>query len=367
MACVTQTAPLQPGNSQTWFGATPAAHLEPDGVDLVDARHFETGDHYAIVAVFTLGNKMKSFKPDRPILLYPLNGGDWVGHYYHYLFGYLMPIVLYPHRKNDHTCVLSVGHLDHITREVFGDDIHIVQVETPIQSRIIGARKRLSSTLRFVPFRKPVRKLLLGGFLIKLLKEYDLKDVLILDAYDNPLRHQADRLTRFRSVVLDRLASKLDQLSTLQYRQDVVVIERGEPGEQFVAIGQTAGKQRRSIPNINSLCQRLRKSCSVGKHCLEDMEFAAQIALFSRAKVVVAQHGAALSNIVWMRPSSLVLEVIPPKKVPNTPQKEFFSSIATQVGVHHHYILQHGDHADLTEVQLAEIEMLVTRHLESTH
>lgn len=310
---------------------------------------------------------MKACKPERPILLYPLNGGDWVGHYYHYLFGYLLPIALYPHRKTGQTCVLSVGHLDHITRDIFGDDVRVVSIQISVQSRIIGLRNRLSSTLRFVPFRRPVRKLLLRVFLSSLLKEHDLKAIKILDAYDNPLHHSADRLTRFRSVVLDRLASKLDQLSTLQYRQDVVVIERGEPGEQFVAIGQTAGKQRRSIPNINSLCQRLSKTCSVGKHCLEDMEFAAQITLFSGAKVVVAQHGAALSNIVWMRPGSLVLEVIPPEKVPNTPQKEFFSSIATQMGVHHHYILQHGDHADLTEVQLAEIEMLVTGHLESIH
>ncbi|MGI9514998.1 MAG: glycosyltransferase family 61 protein, partial [Anderseniella sp.] len=280
----------------------PWVHLEPDGVDLVYGSHFETGCHYAIVSILAVEKKMKACKPERPILLYPLNGGDWVGHYYHYLFGYLLPIALYPHRKTGQTCVLSVGHLDHITRDIFGDDVRVVSIQISVQSRIIGLRNRLSSTLRFVPFRRPVRKLLLRVFLSSLLKEHDLKAIKILDAYDNPLHHSADRLTRFRSVVLDRLASKLDQLSTLQYRQDVVVIERGEPGEQFVAIGQTAGKQRRSIPNINSLCQRLSKTCSVGKHCLEDMEFAAQITLFSGAKVVVAQHGAALSNIVWMRP-----------------------------------------------------------------
>lgn len=309
------------------------------------------------------GSNMKLSTFDRPTLLYPLNGGDWVGHYYHYLFGYLMPIVLHFPSRTEQIGVLSVGHLDHVTTDVFGDDIRILPLSTSDQRKIISSRKKISKTLRFLPFKKPIRKILVKSFLHSLLKDYDINGVIILDSYDNPLLYQTCRLKNFRSLVLDCLSSKLDQLKQGHSGNNVVLIERGEPGEQYLALGQTAGKQRRSIPNIKCLCNQLSKCCNVGKYKLEEMTFPAQVALFSEADVIVAQHGAALSNIVWMRPDSLVLEVIPAQQAQGKSQSEFFSSLAAAMGVQHRYIFQHDNHASLTKDQMAEIETAILHYL----
>ena len=42
---------------------------------------------------------------------------------------------------------------------------------------------------------------------------------------------------------------------------------------------------------------------------LEDMGFSAQIQAFSQARIVVGQYGAGLSHILFLKPSSLVIEI----------------------------------------------------------
>ena len=44
---------------------------------------------------------------------------------------------------------------------------------------------------------------------------------------------------------------------------------------------------------------------------LEEATLRAQVALFAATATLVAQHGAALVNMVWMAPGGLVVEILP--------------------------------------------------------
>ena len=62
---------------------------------------------------------------------------------------------------------------------------------------------------------------------------------------------------------------------------------------------------------------------------LEGLSFAEQVSIMVGSAVVVAAHGAALTNIVWMRPKTTVVEVSPH----NFDYSSYFGSLAAEVGL----------------------------------
>jgi capsular polysaccharide biosynthesis protein len=74
---------------------------------------------------------------------------------------------------------------------------------------------------------------------------------------------------------------------------------------------------------------------------LERVDLPEQIALFSRATTVIAQHGAGLANVLWMPPGSQVIEIIPDDQ----DRREHFSRLAEVVGARYSAVSQVGPHA----------------------
>ena len=70
--------------------------------------------------------------------------------------------------------------------------------------------------------------------------------------------------------------------------------------------------ERRKILNEKELLTILKKN-NFKTYYLENISFAKQIKIFSNAKYVVGLHGAGLSNIVWMKNKSYLLELRPEK------------------------------------------------------
>jgi hypothetical protein len=69
------------------------------------------------------------------------------------------------------------------------------------------------------------------------------------------------------------------------------------------------GIDRRATPNLFELKQELEKNWEVHFVQLEEMSLLNQIKLFRSADVVVAQHGAALANLVWCQQQTRVFEI----------------------------------------------------------
>jgi capsular polysaccharide biosynthesis protein len=71
--------------------------------------------------------------------------------------------------------------------------------------------------------------------------------------------------------------------------------------------------------------------------CLEDYDFSTQIALLSNAEVVVAPHGAGLTNLVWCSSTTKVLEIFSPNYLNLS-----FWAIANHVGLEYFYLIGDG-------------------------
>jgi len=297
----------------------------------------------------------KSAQTDNSILLFPMNNGG-AGHFYHYILGYLMPIVTSPDRTPGRFSVVSVGLLDRITREVFADEVDIVQHPTMAAQDYPKLRDRLNKLLGGFFLKRVIIRPIVKRSMSSALKEYNPGRLVMLESFDNPLRYQSERISVFRDFVEKRLADRIETVKKSADKPDILLIDRAPPHSHYADVGRSSGSQRRSIPNINSLCELLNKHRKTEIFHLEDKDLALQIAAFSEANIVVAQHGAALTNIIWMRPGSLVVEIIPPDKVPATPRHEYFSLLAEVMNIRHQYIFQDHNHAELTASQMQQIE-----------
>ncbi len=67
---------------------------------------------------------------------------------------------------------------------------------------------------------------------------------------------------------------------------------------------------------------------------LESLSFAQQVSLLAQAKVVIAPHGAGLTNLVFCQPGTIVLELFSPRYVPS-----YFWEIADLIGLAHYHLV----------------------------
>ena len=98
----------------------------------------------------------------------------------------------------------------------------------------------------------------------------------------------------------------------------ILMVDRGPSDPYYnssLAEIKTSAKQRRSIPNFNTLADAVRSLEPSAKAIrLEKLSLKNQARLFKNARVVVMQHGAAMTNVFWMRPGSRVIEIGPARR-----------------------------------------------------
>ncbi len=70
------------------------------------------------------------------------------------------------------------------------------------------------------------------------------------------------------------------------------------------------GNERREINNINQLEIYLKNNCnSFESIYLEEMDFEKQVTYFYNAQLIICAHGAALSNMLFCNPNTIILEI----------------------------------------------------------
>jgi hypothetical protein len=100
----------------------------------------------------------------------------------------------------------------------------------------------------------------------------------------------------------------------------------------------TGGAARRSIPNAGELVAALSKLGAVASVSLEGLPLIEQVRLFSSARLIVAQHGAALANLVFCRPGTRVLKIFP------ADSWNCFQPLAETFQVEYHRLTTAGPH-----------------------
>ncbi len=280
--------------------------------------------------------------PERsPLLVVPANRGGSVEHFYHFLFGYLLPFLeaCHPLRGQHRFLLRDCGPMNRLMDELTGFEIRRWPAGM-VLTAVVGSNPSLAAVPRLVP-----------------------------PGFDAPDSYDAARFRRLRRLVPALFAAPL-AAAAARYpgaaaERLVLVVDRAPPHPFYAsarAEAPGAGAERRSIPNIAELQAALAARHATLLVRLEALPFFDQVHLFSRAWRVVGQHGAGLAHMIWAREDAALVEVLPnPGGVPvdRIAHADFFRGICGALGMRWHGVAQPGDHAPVEPGQvLAALEAL---------
>jgi hypothetical protein len=220
-------------------------------------------------------------------------------HFYHFLLGYLLPLAAYIARRGiaeDRAIILrDCGPLGRILRELALPGLLCCERFTHASIR---------KTLQHSPWAEIDE---IEGFDFGHLPGEEVS----YDAVSIGIGVQF--LRRRLASAIETARTEINASWTGSPR--VLMIERGEadPFYQSSLVElKSAANQRRSIGNHGELAARLAADYPGFRSVrLETASLAEQVAWFGSTDILVAQHGAALSNIIWMRPGTHVVEIDP--------------------------------------------------------
>ena len=105
----------------------------------------------------------------------------------------------------------------------------------------------------------------------------------------------------------------LAQLDIKETTPKIILIERSKDSNNINRPGEYSNQNIKHIKNHQALRSSLEHELSnrdfefCNVFC-ENLTFREQVELFFNASAVVAQHGAALINLIWMKPNTQVVE-----------------------------------------------------------
>jgi hypothetical protein len=177
-----------------------------------------------------------------------------------------------------------------------------------------------------------------------------------MDGFDDAPHYDARVFSQAASSLCHRLSARISaarEKATKAWGREhpkILVIDRGPPDRYFLsALAEIGGSgtQRRSIKNFNQMSEALTaefKNVRVDR--LEGKSLSYQLALFQEADIVVAQHGAALANLVWAHPRIGTVEILPRGLRPNI--SVLFEDLAGCLGQRYEQVAQVHPHDEVS-------------------
>jgi hypothetical protein len=226
----------------------------------------------------------------RRLLVVPAHLGGSVQHFYHFLFGYMLPFVehCHPLRGSHRFMLRDCGPMNGLLRQLSGFTLDLVGLKLVLSS-VIGAN----------PSDGAIARLIAPGF-------------------DHPDAYRRDRFARIRRSVQmlygDRISGSAARWPQASAERLILVIERAPPDPFYdsdLSENPGAGASRRSVPNLEEVAAAVARQGDVLMIRLEDCDLFEQLYLFSRAWRVVGQHGAGLAHMLWAPPGAALVEILP--------------------------------------------------------
>lgn len=269
------------------------------------------------------------------------NNDGSVEHYYHFLLGYLLPLCTYLSQQSEEREVLLVRECGPLNRLIH---------ELQIPELLLCERRSHADFPRSFNGSIHFEQTEIGGVDIGCAKPvYDLEA--LARVVREGVRYVRGRLGPSIEAHCRCLEAEW------QASPRLLVVERCSPDPYYnscLAEIKGGGTSRREITNIAELLAALTAAFGQIRHAtLENLSLAEQIALFETADAVVAQHGAGLSNIVWMGRGAHVVEFIQCPEM-----KRHFGDLSSVLGIRHHF-LERGETRDPVDVREL-IECLTT-------
>lgn len=163
----------------------------------------------------------------------------------------------------------------------------------------------------------------------------------ILHDWDNPTRFHRRSLTQVRDLMASRVATPTGAGEGPR----ITLLER-RPNPEFFHSGAAetpgGGSGWRSVPNIDEIAQALSPLGMVSIVDTAELSPTEQVQLMHSSDLLVAQHGAGLSNMLWLPSTAGVIEILPP--LPPTIDT-IFSNLASALGLGYRTAAQSDLHA----------------------
>jgi len=253
--------------------------------------------------------------PDKRTVLIPNQWNGSVQQYFHFLLGYLAPIVRWSRaHPGQQIAVRDCGPMNRW--------FDLLRPEIDVEVMTVG----------------DVLHVLAG----------DLQPNRVLRGMDFPDEFSSHELADFatwtREIALERASPPLGSTS-------IVISDRASSDEFFAtsaAEWPESGSQKRSVPNLGQVVASLDAQ-DVRVLDAAQVDIYEQILIHTHARILVGQHGAGLTNMIWMPKGSWVIEILPP--MPDDAQP-IFRNLASAMGHQHLVVEQESVHAPVNADQL---------------
>lgn len=161
----------------------------------------------------------------------------------------------------------------------------------------------------------------------------------VVTGLDHPLRHKRKKLVA--AIEAMRSLVSVEAVDSIP----ILVVDR-QTSDDFHSGPESetemSGARRRSVPNLAHVCN---EGLDPASYRLVDMAHVApgdQIAYASASRILVAQHGAGLTHMVWMPTGSAIIEIHPPLPAEAV---DIFRNLAKVLGHRYERIEQSDVHA----------------------
>jgi len=217
-----------------------------------------------------------------------------ITHFYHFFYGVMIPIILYSIKNKKNEFIIN-DELGPMLKLLYELPLNI------LYKCNIGNRKRIYIEPLDTFKSKYKYKKRINYSDVKLINQYFKKNI--------PFYISSNKT--YDIILIERAVDdkyKLMNYSHLTNNRNKLIRK----------LGSTSGKERRYIKNHQEILTFLENKFSKNKFInisLENLPIFYQYYLFTNAKLVICQHGAALSNIIFMKKNSCVLEIISKEKI----------------------------------------------------
>jgi len=247
--------------------------------------------------------------------------GGSITHYYHFFLGFLIPFLLDIYKDNFY-------EKTYILDDIFGPMTKIL-LQLPFDIKIGIDKSNIKYKTRYwKPLDVDIEKRKNNSYITFTYDNYKIINKLFNKLYKHfDLSLNCDK---YDVILIER---KVD----LSYK----TTEYQKKNNKYYNIYKTSGSQRRSIQNFQELylfCISYYKKYKILRISLEYLPFFQQYLLFRNAKIIILQHGAALSNLIFMKPKTTIIEIIPNSLISDKSSNVFYPLSETCKINHYQYI-----------------------------
>ena len=170
----------------------------------------------------------------------------------------------------------------------------------------------------------------------------------VVTGLDYPSKHRKSKLLAAQAAMRSFIPQQNVKTSP------ILVIDRASSDDfHSGSLSETemSGARRRSVPNLREACDQFLSPEKYGIADMAHVPPADQVTLAGAARVLIGQHGAGLTHMIWMPPESIIIEIHPP--LPDE-AIDVFRLLAQALGHTYVRVPQAGVHADIDPNVLAE-------------